>query len=106
MTRFATLIALALLALWAVAPAASAVTIEQITSPAGIHAWLVREHAVPLVALNYAFHGGSSQDDPTKAGTGHLTRADISGGPVAEGGCLLTRNAAVLAHHVRQPGAR
>ena len=73
MTRFATLITLALLALWAVAPAASAVTIEQITSPAGIHAWLVREHAVPLVALNYAFHGGSSQDDPTKAGTGHLT---------------------------------
>lgn len=73
MTRFAASIALALLALWAGASAASAVTIEQIVSPSGIHAWLVREHAVPLVALNYSFHGGSSQDDPAKAGAAHLT---------------------------------
>jgi zinc protease len=73
MTRFATSIALALLALWGAAPAASAMTIEQIVSPSGIHGWLVREHAVPLVALNYTFHGGSSQDDPLKAGTAQLT---------------------------------
>jgi zinc protease len=73
MTRFATSIALALLALCSFTPAASAMTIEQIVSPSGIHAWLVREHAVPLVALNYAFHGGSSQDDPLKGGTAHLT---------------------------------
>jgi len=43
MTRFAASIALALLALWAGASAASAMTIEQIVSPSGIHAWLVRE---------------------------------------------------------------
>jgi zinc protease len=73
MTRFAASIALAVLALWAGASAASAVTIEQIVSPSGIHAWLVREHAVPLVALNYSFHGGSSQDDAAKAGAAHLT---------------------------------
>jgi zinc protease len=73
MTRFAASIALALLALCAGASAASAVTIEQIVSPSGIHAWLVREHAVPLVALNYSFHGGSSQDDPVKTGAAHLT---------------------------------
>jgi len=73
MTRFAASIALALLALWAGVSAASAMTIEQIVSPSGIHAWLVREHAVPLVALNYSFHGGSSQDDPAKAGAAHLT---------------------------------
>jgi len=73
MTRFAASIALALLALWAGASAASAMTIEQIVSPSGIHAWLVREHAVPLVALNYSFHGGSSQDDPARAGAAHLT---------------------------------
>ena len=47
-------------------------TIEKIVSPSGIQAWLVREHAVPLVALNYAFHGGSSQDDADKAGTASL----------------------------------
>ena len=73
MTRFATSIALALLALWVGASTASAMTIEQIVSPSGIHGWLVREHAVPLVALNYVFHGGSTQDDPLKAGTAHLT---------------------------------
>jgi zinc protease len=76
MTRFVTPFALALLALIAGASAASAMTIEKVVSPSGIHAWLVREHAVPLVALNYAFHGGSSQDDAAKAGTANLA-ADL-----------------------------
>jgi len=76
MTRLFGSIALALLALFAVAPAASAMTIEKIVSPSGITAWLVREHTVPLVALSYVFHGGSSQDDPAKAGTANLT-ADL-----------------------------
>ncbi|HZQ13078.1 MAG TPA: pitrilysin family protein [Pseudolabrys sp.] len=73
MRRLTASIALALLALCTGCGAASAMTIEQIVSPSGIHAWLVREHAVPLVALNYSFHGGSTQDDPLKAGTAHLT---------------------------------
>jgi zinc protease len=73
MTRFAASVAVALVTLCAGASAASAVTIEQIVSPSGIRAWLVRERAVPLVALSYSFHGGSSQDDPAKAGTAHLT---------------------------------
>ncbi len=47
-------------------------TIEKIVSPSGIPAWLVREHAVPLVTLNYAFHGGASQDAAAKAGTASL----------------------------------
>jgi zinc protease len=52
--------------------AASAMTIEKIVSPSGIEAWLVREKAVPLVTLNYAFHGGASQDEADKSGTAHL----------------------------------
>jgi len=72
MTRLVACLALALLALFAVAPAASAMTIEKIVSPSGIPAWLVREHAVPLVALSYAFHGGSSQDDADKTGAANL----------------------------------
>jgi zinc protease len=63
---------LAALALLTAAPAASAMTIEKIVSPAGIEAWLVREQTVPLVSLNYAFTGGSSQDDADKAGTANL----------------------------------
>jgi zinc protease len=51
---------------------ASAMTIEKITSPSGIEAWLVREQSTPLVALNYAFQGGSSQDAASRAGTANL----------------------------------
>ncbi len=76
MTRMSAKAALAAFALLALAPAASAMTIEKIVSPAGIEAWLVREQTVPLVTLNYAFHGGSSQDKPDKAGTAHLV-ADL-----------------------------
>ena len=57
------------------AGAASAMKIEKIVSPSGIEAWLVREQAVPLVALNYAFHGGSSQDTADKAGIANLPPA-------------------------------
>ena len=56
--------------------AASAMAIEKIVSPGGIEAWLVREKSLPLVTLNYAFHGGASQDDADKAGTANLT-ADL-----------------------------
>ena len=61
---------------WRRAPAASAMKIEKIVSPSGIEAWLVREQTVPLVALNYAFHGGSSQDEADKSGTANLA-ADL-----------------------------
>jgi zinc protease len=54
----------------------SAMTIEKIVSPSGIEAWLVQEKAVPLVTLNYAFHGGASQDEADKAGTANLA-ADL-----------------------------
>jgi len=80
MTRMVASLTLALLALFAVAPAASAMTIEKIVSPSGIQAWLVREHAVPLVVLNYAFHGGSSQDDADKAGTANLVADTLDEG--------------------------
>jgi zinc protease len=76
MTRFFTAAALAVLALLSLAPAASAMTIEKIVSPSGIEAWLVREPSVPLVALSYAFHGGSTQDEADKAGTANLA-ADL-----------------------------
>jgi zinc protease len=76
MTRIFAPIALAVLAFFAGVPAASAMKIEKIVSPSGIEAWLVREQSVPLVALNYAFHGGSSQDSADKAGTANLA-ADL-----------------------------
>jgi zinc protease len=76
MMRLSTVAALAALALFAAAPAASAMTIEKIVSPSGLEAWLVREQSAPLVALSYAFHGGSTQDEADKAGTANLA-ADL-----------------------------
>ena len=76
MTRVSAALAFAALVLLALTPGASAMTIEKIVSPAGIVAWLVQEKTVPLVTLNYAFHGGSSQDEPDKAGAAQLA-ADL-----------------------------
>ncbi|MEJ2626388.1 MAG: pitrilysin family protein, partial [Pseudolabrys sp.] len=72
MNRLLTSLALAAFAFVAAAPAASAMKIEKIVTPAGITAWLVREHTVPLISLNYAFRGGSSQDEADKSGTASL----------------------------------
>jgi zinc protease len=79
MKRFSILIVCALL-LIAARPAAAAMTIEKIVTPSGIQAWLVREHAVPLVSLNYAFRGGSSQEDPLKSGTANLVADTLDEG--------------------------
>ena len=37
-------------------------------APGGITAWLVEEHSVPLIAMRFAFEGGSSQDPAGKEG--------------------------------------
>lgn len=79
--RFASLAvaAFAVAVLMAALPA-RAMTIEPITSPSGIKAWLVREHATPLVALNFAFQGGSSQDSADKSGAASLAADTLDEG--------------------------
>jgi zinc protease len=64
--------ACALLLLVAQAPA-GAVSIERVISPGGIEAWLVREPSTPLVALQFALRGGSSQDPAGKLGLANMT---------------------------------
>lgn len=59
-------------ALAAVLPAARATTIERVVSPKGITAWLVREPSVPLVAIEFAFRGGATQDPVDKPGVANL----------------------------------
>ena len=51
---------------------ASATKIERVVSPGGIEAWLVREPAVPLIAMDFAMQGGANQDPAEKPGVGHL----------------------------------
>jgi zinc protease len=48
--------------------AANATTIQRVVSPGGITAWLVSEPSVPLIAVDFAFHGGATQDPSAKPG--------------------------------------
>jgi zinc protease len=45
---------------------------QRVVSPGGIEAWLVEEHAIPLIAMEVAFLGGATQDAEAKAGTAAL----------------------------------
>jgi zinc protease len=47
---------------------AEAMKIQVVKSPGGITAWLVEEHSVPLIALRFAFEGGTAQDPEGKEG--------------------------------------
>ncbi|MGQ3670987.1 M16 family metallopeptidase [Xanthobacter sp. TB0136] len=65
------------------APAASAANTSRITevvSPGGIKAWLVHDTTLPLIAMEFAFRGGASQDGPGKAGLANLTASLLDEG--------------------------
>lgn len=57
-----------LLVLVLLVPARAEIAIERVVSPGGIEAWLVEEHALPLVAVEFAFRGGAKLDPEGKAG--------------------------------------
>jgi zinc protease len=58
------------------APSQAAAKIQRLVSPGGIEAWFVQDATVPLIAMEYAFGGGASQDPPGKPGVGNLV-ADL-----------------------------
>src|SRR6185312_15248732 len=59
---------------------ANAMKIQTIKSPGGIEAWLVEEHAVPMMAMRFAFEGGSSQDPAGKEGLANFVTAMLDEG--------------------------
>ncbi|RAH99506.1 peptidase M16 [Acuticoccus sediminis] len=60
---------------------ASAIDIQQVTSPGGIKAWLVSDDTVPLVAVDFAFAGaGSAQDPEDKPGRANLLSSMLDEG--------------------------
>ena len=73
---------LALLAAWMVAavPAWAEIEIKDVTSPGGVHAWLVEEHSIPFVALEIRFRGGTSLDAEGKRGAVNLMTGLIEEG--------------------------
>jgi zinc protease len=60
-----------------------AMTIERVVSPGGIEAWLVRDHTLPLIAVEFAMLGSADQDPADKPGVAHLATSllDEGAGP-------------------------
>jgi zinc protease len=69
-SRLGGAVALFLTAL-AVTPA-DAMTVQRVTSPGGIEAWLVESHANPLIAMRFAFRGGATQDQKDREGLAYF----------------------------------
>ena len=59
---------------------AHAMKIQTIKSPGGIEAWLVEQHSVPMMAMRFAFEGGSSQDPSGKEGLANFLSAMLDEG--------------------------
>lgn len=59
---------------------ARAMKIQSVTSPGGIEAWLVEEHSLPLIAMQFAFMGGASQDPAEKPGVANFITAMMDEG--------------------------
>ena len=84
---------------------AGATTVQRVVSPGGIEAWLVQEPSLPLVALNFAFIGGATEDPTDKPGVGYMVSSLLDDGAgeldakafqqQARGQC---RRAALLGH--------
>lgn len=72
-------VAVAFVGLIAALPA-SALDIQEVTSPGGIKAWLVEEHDIPFTALDIRFKGGASLDAPDKRGEINLMTATLEEG--------------------------
>src|SRR5262249_983905 len=51
---------------------ARASAIVEVRSPGGITAWLIEDHTLPLIAVNFQFDGGTTLDPPGQEGRANL----------------------------------
>ena len=72
-------LAAAVLVIAAAAPA-GALEIKKVTTPKGLTAWLVEDHTVPMVAVNFAFAGGAAADPADKSGLASFLSAMLDEG--------------------------
>src|SRR5258707_6502645 len=61
-------------------PSHAAAKIQHLISPGGIEAWFVQDATVPLIAMEFAFGGGASQDPADKPGVGNMVASLIDEG--------------------------
>lgn len=55
-------------------------SIQEVTSPGGIKAWLVESHVNPLISIRFAFFGGAAQDAPGKEGQAYFVTSMMDEG--------------------------
>ncbi len=69
-----------LVLVWSIAPA-QAIEIKRVETPLGIVAWLVEDHAVPVISMEFAFReSGGALDLEEKAGLSQFAAATIDEG--------------------------
>ncbi len=78
--RFASTVLACAALLLASTPSHAATKIQRLVSPGGIEAWFVQDATVPLIAMEYAFNGGASQDPAGKSGVGNMVASLIDEG--------------------------
>ena len=61
-------------------PSHAAAKIQHLVSPGGIEAWFVQDATVPLIAMEYAFGGGATQDPADKPGVGNMVASLLDEG--------------------------
>lgn len=61
-------------------PASRASTVQKFRTPAGLECWLVEDYAVPLVAFDFAFRGGNTQDPDGREGATSMLAALLDEG--------------------------
>ncbi len=59
---------------------AYAVNIEEIKTPGGLNAWLVRDHTNPIISIRFRFKGGSALDSDGKEGLANAVSALLDEG--------------------------
>src|SRR6516162_2265072 len=76
MSARASIIAAVLTLAVSIPPALAANKVQAVTSAAGITAWLVEDHSLPVITIDVSFRGGASLDPAGKAGLATFT-ADL-----------------------------
>jgi zinc protease len=81
MKRFYALAILPVMALLlGTAAPATAIEIQEVVSPGGVIAWLVEDHSVPLVSVEFEFKGGASSDPDDLQGLAYLASGLLNEG--------------------------
>ncbi len=66
--------------LFAAAATAQAIEVKQVKSPGGIRAWLVQDHATPIISISFTWRTGSVYDASGKSGTARLVASLLTEG--------------------------